>query len=156
MPIHWEQKKPCWGLPKLALLDKLGTLYPPCCQESMPANFSPLCKYNLHWYALTFNIHKGQWHPVAAREMPMLAQSWPSFLGWIPLLPDLLIFLLGNDLGDLLAWYPVQGLVTATSWSLKLPKPSQQHFEALGADTALLIFFQQHSPQAEKGWRIKF
>lgn len=46
-------------LPKLASLDKMGDFYPPGCQESMPANFSPLCKYNQHWYALAFNIHKG-------------------------------------------------------------------------------------------------
>lgn len=47
-------------LPKLALLDKLRALYPPSCQESMPANFRPLCKYNLHWYALAFNTDRGQ------------------------------------------------------------------------------------------------
>lgn len=51
-----------------------------------------------------------------------------------PTSPDILIFLLGNDLGDLLAWYPVQGLVSATSWSLKLPQPREQHWKALEAD----------------------
>lgn len=56
-------------LPKLALLDKLGDVYPAGCQESMPANFSPLCKYNRPWYALAFNIDEGQSRRTAAEEV---------------------------------------------------------------------------------------
>lgn len=65
-------------LPKLALRDKLGAFYLASCQESMPANFSPLCKYNRPWYALAFHIDKG---PTGAGELSALTEYRLNFVG---------------------------------------------------------------------------